>query len=148
MLLSLCSFVFAILNSTSLRALIHHTFTTHRQTDWIRDVLVRFILLLRWHISTHRQICSVQSVARNDCCIVCVSATDDPPRPSFDSQLSRDMAGYMPARADFMEVRDLQLIEISQGCTLFHYWHGWKQSCEEYKCIWKWLDRMQLEMNE
>lgn len=32
------------------------------------------------------------------------SATDDPPRPSFDSQLSRDMAGYMPARADFMEV--------------------------------------------
>uniref|UniRef100_A0AAR2M582 Transcriptional adapter n=1 Tax=Pygocentrus nattereri TaxID=42514 RepID=A0AAR2M582_PYGNA len=29
---------------------------------------------------------------------------DDPPRPSFDSQLSRDMAGYMPARADFMEV--------------------------------------------
>uniref|UniRef100_A0A4W4DTM3 Transcriptional adapter n=1 Tax=Electrophorus electricus TaxID=8005 RepID=A0A4W4DTM3_ELEEL len=32
--------------------------------------------------------------------------TDDPPRPSFDSQLSRDMAGYMPARADFMEVRE------------------------------------------
>lgn len=32
------------------------------------------------------------------------TATDDPPRPSFDSQLSRDMAGYMPARADFMEV--------------------------------------------
>uniref|UniRef100_A0A8C1PI86 Transcriptional adapter n=1 Tax=Cyprinus carpio TaxID=7962 RepID=A0A8C1PI86_CYPCA len=29
--------------------------------------------------------------------------TDDPPRPSFDSQVSRDMAGYMPARADFME---------------------------------------------
>uniref|UniRef100_A0A8C2JBR1 Transcriptional adapter n=1 Tax=Cyprinus carpio TaxID=7962 RepID=A0A8C2JBR1_CYPCA len=24
--------------------------------------------------------------------------TDDPPRPSFDSQVSRDMAGYMPAR--------------------------------------------------
>lgn len=34
-------------------------------------------------------------------------ATDDPPRPSFDSQLSRDMAGYMPARADFMEVSDV-----------------------------------------
>uniref|UniRef100_A0A3B5AYE0 Transcriptional adapter 2-alpha n=1 Tax=Stegastes partitus TaxID=144197 RepID=A0A3B5AYE0_9TELE len=29
--------------------------------------------------------------------------TDDPPRPTFDSVLSRDMAGYMPARADFME---------------------------------------------
>lgn len=35
------------------------------------------------------------------------SACDDPPRPSFDSQLSRDMAGYMPARADFMEVSAL-----------------------------------------
>lgn len=33
------------------------------------------------------------------------TATDDPPRPTFDSVLSRDMAGYMPARADFMEVR-------------------------------------------
>ena len=32
------------------------------------------------------------------------AATDDPPRPTFDSVLSRDMAGYMPARADFMEV--------------------------------------------
>uniref|UniRef100_A0A9J8BVI7 Transcriptional adapter n=1 Tax=Cyprinus carpio carpio TaxID=630221 RepID=A0A9J8BVI7_CYPCA len=32
--------------------------------------------------------------------------TDDPPRPSFDSQVSRDMAGYMPARADFMEEFD------------------------------------------
>uniref|UniRef100_A0A8C5AJP2 Transcriptional adapter n=1 Tax=Gadus morhua TaxID=8049 RepID=A0A8C5AJP2_GADMO len=30
--------------------------------------------------------------------------TEDPPRPTFDSVLSRDMAGYMPARADFMEV--------------------------------------------
>ncbi|KPP68705.1 transcriptional adapter 2-alpha-like [Scleropages formosus] len=29
--------------------------------------------------------------------------SDDPPRPTFDSLLSRDMAGYMPARADFME---------------------------------------------
>uniref|UniRef100_A0A3P9BLU4 Transcriptional adapter 2-alpha n=1 Tax=Maylandia zebra TaxID=106582 RepID=A0A3P9BLU4_9CICH len=29
--------------------------------------------------------------------------SDDPPRPTFDSVLSRDMAGYMPARADFME---------------------------------------------
>ncbi|KAI2656193.1 Transcriptional adapter 2-alpha [Labeo rohita] len=36
----------------------------------------------------------------------CGFATDDPPRPSFDSQLSRDMAGYMPARADFMEEFD------------------------------------------
>jgi len=43
-----------------------------------------------------------------------LSATDDPPRPSFDSQLSRDMAGYMPARADLMEVSDLQLM-----CCLF-----------------------------
>lgn len=34
-----------------------------------------------------------------------ITATDDPPRPTFDSVLSRDMAGYMPARADFMEVR-------------------------------------------
>ncbi|XP_064158157.1 transcriptional adapter 2-alpha isoform X3 [Anguilla rostrata] len=32
--------------------------------------------------------------------------TDDPPRPAFDSLLSRDMAGYMPARADFMEEFD------------------------------------------
>uniref|UniRef100_A0A6Q2XJL7 Transcriptional adapter n=1 Tax=Esox lucius TaxID=8010 RepID=A0A6Q2XJL7_ESOLU len=32
--------------------------------------------------------------------------TDDPPRPTFDSMLSRDMAGYMPARADFMEEFD------------------------------------------
>ncbi|KAK1157551.1 transcriptional adapter 2-alpha isoform X2 [Acipenser oxyrinchus oxyrinchus] len=31
---------------------------------------------------------------------------DDPPRPTFDSLLSRDMAGYMPARADFMEEFD------------------------------------------
>lgn len=35
---------------------------------------------------------------------VFLTATDDPPRPTFDSVLSRDMAGYMPARADFMEV--------------------------------------------
>uniref|UniRef100_A0A8C9TRD3 Transcriptional adapter n=1 Tax=Scleropages formosus TaxID=113540 RepID=A0A8C9TRD3_SCLFO len=32
--------------------------------------------------------------------------SDDPPRPTFDSLLSRDMAGYMPARADFMEEFD------------------------------------------
>uniref|UniRef100_A0A3B4AGV1 Transcriptional adapter n=1 Tax=Periophthalmus magnuspinnatus TaxID=409849 RepID=A0A3B4AGV1_9GOBI len=32
--------------------------------------------------------------------------TDDPPRPTFESVLSRDMAGYMPARADFMEEFD------------------------------------------
>ncbi|XP_039613204.1 transcriptional adapter 2-alpha [Polypterus senegalus] len=31
---------------------------------------------------------------------------DDPPRPTFDSLLSRDMAGYMPARADFVEEFD------------------------------------------
>uniref|UniRef100_A0A674NSK9 Transcriptional adapter 2-alpha n=1 Tax=Takifugu rubripes TaxID=31033 RepID=A0A674NSK9_TAKRU len=31
---------------------------------------------------------------------------DDPPRPTFDSVMSRDMAGYMPARADFMEEFD------------------------------------------
>lgn len=37
-------------------------------------------------------------------CISDITATDDPPRPTFDSVLSRDMAGYMPARADFMEV--------------------------------------------
>lgn len=36
-------------------------------------------------------------------------ATDDPPRPTFDSVLSRDMAGYMPARADFMEVKRMDL---------------------------------------
>ncbi len=39
-----------------------------------------------------------------------LSATDDPPRPSFETQLSRDMAGYMPARADFMEVSDLMCL--------------------------------------
>lgn len=33
-----------------------------------------------------------------------LSVSDDPPRPTFDSLLSRDMAGYMPARADFIEV--------------------------------------------
>ncbi|XP_066551702.1 transcriptional adapter 2-alpha isoform X1 [Amia ocellicauda] len=33
-------------------------------------------------------------------------STDDPPRPTFDSLLSRDMAGYMPARADFVEEFD------------------------------------------
>uniref|UniRef100_A0A1A7YGC4 Transcriptional adapter n=1 Tax=Iconisemion striatum TaxID=60296 RepID=A0A1A7YGC4_9TELE len=33
-------------------------------------------------------------------------SSDDPPRPTFDSMLSRDMAGYMPARADFMEEFD------------------------------------------
>ena len=38
-------------------------------------------------------------------CLSFILATDDPPRPTFDSLLSRDMAGYMPARADFMEVR-------------------------------------------
>uniref|UniRef100_A0A3Q2PH49 Transcriptional adapter n=1 Tax=Fundulus heteroclitus TaxID=8078 RepID=A0A3Q2PH49_FUNHE len=32
--------------------------------------------------------------------------SDEPPRPTFDSVLSRDMAGYMPARADFMEEFD------------------------------------------
>nr|XP_061797361.1 transcriptional adapter 2-alpha isoform X3 [Nerophis lumbriciformis] len=32
--------------------------------------------------------------------------SEDPPRPTFDSVLSRDMAGYMPARADFMEEFD------------------------------------------
>ncbi|XP_061637504.1 transcriptional adapter 2-alpha isoform X5 [Phyllopteryx taeniolatus] len=33
-------------------------------------------------------------------------ASEDPPRPTFDSVLSRDMAGYMPARADFIEEFD------------------------------------------
>ncbi|XP_043387192.1 transcriptional adapter 2-alpha isoform X2 [Chelonia mydas] len=45
---------------------------------------------------------------------------DDPPRPTFDSLLSRDMAGYMPARADFIEefdnyaewdLRDIDFVE-------------------------------------
>ncbi|KAG8520190.1 Transcriptional adapter 2-alpha [Galemys pyrenaicus] len=44
----------------------------------------------------------------------------DPPRPTFDSLLSRDMAGYMPARADFIEefdnyaewdLRDIDFVE-------------------------------------
>ncbi|KAK2506103.1 hypothetical protein MC885_000867, partial [Smutsia gigantea] len=43
-------------------------------------------------------------------------STDDPPRPTFDSLLSRDMAGYMPARADFIEsiliIRDHGLINL------------------------------------
>jgi len=42
------------------------------------------------------------------------TASDDPPRPTFDSVLSRDMAGYMPARADFMEVRG----HISASATM------------------------------
>uniref|UniRef100_A0A671TFD2 Transcriptional adapter n=1 Tax=Sparus aurata TaxID=8175 RepID=A0A671TFD2_SPAAU len=41
--------------------------------------------------------------------------TDDPPRPTFDSVLSRDMAGYMPARADFMEVRGY----VQYDCRIF-----------------------------
>ncbi|XP_078404158.1 transcriptional adapter 2-alpha isoform X3 [Cetorhinus maximus] len=45
---------------------------------------------------------------------------DDPPRPAFDSAVSRDMAGYMPARADFVEefdnyaewdLRDIDFVE-------------------------------------
>ncbi|CAH2221323.1 transcriptional adapter 2-alpha isoform X2 [Pelobates cultripes] len=45
---------------------------------------------------------------------------DDPPRPTFESLLSRDMAGYMPARADFIEefdnyaewdLRDIDFVE-------------------------------------
>uniref|UniRef100_A0A8C6DPH0 Transcriptional adaptor 2A n=1 Tax=Moschus moschiferus TaxID=68415 RepID=A0A8C6DPH0_MOSMO len=45
---------------------------------------------------------------------------DDPPRPTFDSLLSWDMAGYMPARADFIEefdnyaewdLRDIDFVE-------------------------------------
>ncbi|XP_069827571.1 transcriptional adapter 2-alpha isoform X2 [Dendropsophus ebraccatus] len=47
-------------------------------------------------------------------------ACEDPPRPTFDSLLSRDMAGYMPARADFIEefdnyaewdLRDIDFVE-------------------------------------
>ncbi|XP_077151643.1 transcriptional adapter 2-alpha isoform X10 [Ranitomeya variabilis] len=47
-------------------------------------------------------------------------ASEDPPRPTFDSLLSRDMAGYMPARADFIEefdnyaewdLRDIDFVE-------------------------------------
>ncbi|XP_051014127.1 transcriptional adapter 2-alpha isoform X2 [Acomys russatus] len=47
-------------------------------------------------------------------------SADDPPRPAFDSLLSRDMAGYMPARADFIEefdnyaewdLRDIDFVE-------------------------------------
>ncbi|XP_063152828.1 transcriptional adapter 2-alpha isoform X4 [Candoia aspera] len=47
-------------------------------------------------------------------------ASEDPPRPTFDSVLSRDMAGYMPARADFIEefdnyaewdLRDIDFVE-------------------------------------
>ncbi|XP_078278433.1 transcriptional adapter 2-alpha isoform X4 [Rhinoraja longicauda] len=46
--------------------------------------------------------------------------SDEPPRPAFDSALSRDMAGYMPARADFVEefdnyaewdLRDIDFVE-------------------------------------
>ncbi|TKC46077.1 hypothetical protein EI555_014016 [Monodon monoceros] len=45
---------------------------------------------------------------------------DDPPRPTFDSLLSRDMAGYMPTQADFNEefdnyseedLRDIDFVE-------------------------------------
>ncbi|KAM4795810.1 transcriptional adapter 2-alpha [Rhinophrynus dorsalis] len=47
-------------------------------------------------------------------------STEDPPRPTFESLLSRDMAGYMPARADFIEefdnyaewdLRDIDFVE-------------------------------------
>uniref|UniRef100_A0A8C3Y3C5 Transcriptional adapter n=1 Tax=Catharus ustulatus TaxID=91951 RepID=A0A8C3Y3C5_CATUS len=45
-------------------------------------------------------------------------SADDPPRPTFDSLLSRDMAGYMPARADFefdnyaeWDLRDIDFVE-------------------------------------
>ena len=54
-------------------------------------------------------------------------STDDPPRPTFDSLLSRDMAGYMPARADFIEefdkyaewdLRDIDFVE--DDSDIFH----------------------------
>lgn len=56
-------------------------------------------------------------------CFSDVTATDDPPRPTFDSVLSRDMAGYMPARADFMEVRGYMfpyLLCANNGDSLLH----------------------------
>lgn len=46
-----------------------------------------------------------------------ITATDDPPRPTFDSVLSRDMAGYMPARADFMEVRGCMCPVLDNLCA-------------------------------
>uniref|UniRef100_A0A2K6S579 Transcriptional adapter 2-alpha n=1 Tax=Saimiri boliviensis boliviensis TaxID=39432 RepID=A0A2K6S579_SAIBB len=69
-------------------------------------------------------------------------STDDPPRPTFDSLLSRDMAGYMPARADFIEefdnyaewdLRDIDFVEddsdILHGnsllCQMFIDHHAW-----------------------
>uniref|UniRef100_A0A803VJL8 Transcriptional adapter n=1 Tax=Ficedula albicollis TaxID=59894 RepID=A0A803VJL8_FICAL len=74
-------------------------------------------------------------------------SADDPPRPTFDSLLSRDMAGYMPARADFefdnyaeWDLRDIDFVEddsdilhgkchifvpslktVSDACAAFHW---------------------------
>ncbi|XP_069612679.1 transcriptional adapter 2-alpha isoform X2 [Ranitomeya imitator] len=60
-------------------------------------------------------------------------ASEDPPRPTFDSLLSRDMAGYMPARADFIEefdnyaewdLRDIDFVEddseILHGSKIYY----------------------------
>ncbi|XP_029467604.1 transcriptional adapter 2-alpha isoform X8 [Rhinatrema bivittatum] len=58
--------------------------------------------------------------AKNTETAIPFQSTDDPPRPTFDSLLSRDMAGYMPARADFIEefdnyaewdLRDIDFVE-------------------------------------
>jgi len=46
-------------------------------------------------------------------------SADDPPRPTFNSLFSQDMAGYMPAQADFIQqfdnyakyLRDIDFVE-------------------------------------
>lgn len=72
--------------------------------------VARFLFL-----STTQRICSTFSV--HILYLSDITASDDPPRPTFDSVLSRDMAGYMPARADFMEVRRYMCPAVYHLCA-------------------------------
>ncbi|NP_001070609.1 transcriptional adapter 2-alpha [Danio rerio] len=70
----------------------------HYMKNYINNPLFSSTLLSLRHMDDH--------LSRTADTAIPFKPTDDPPRPSFDSQLSRDMAGYMPARADFMEEFD------------------------------------------
>jgi len=85
-------------------------------------------------------------------------STDDPPRPTFDSLLSRDMAGYMPARADFIEefdnyaewdLRDIDFVEddsdILHGNILFQHMFLSIVKCVVTLC---WVLGMNKRMNK
>ncbi|KAL4687848.1 hypothetical protein H8959_019976 [Pygathrix nigripes] len=76
------------------------------------DLILPHVLGIFTYLTHYYELsqCQVQEVVCYFCSLGCVSdATDDPPRPTFDSLLSRDMAGYMPARADFIELLTLAI---------------------------------------